>query len=158
MIEIKRFSELNTDIIDIIINKHFNHWSQYNNQMNIEDTTNKFKNIYAIDNNIPYGIAMFEDNKLIGFCVFKEHCLDHYLEYTPWISDVMIFDEYRGKGYGRKLIDYAKFELKNLGFDIAYLWTDKAPIFYEKIGFEYIKDVLKNDESGYGRLYSIKLK
>ena len=35
---------------------------------------------------------------------------------------------------------------------------DKAPSFYEKQGFKYIKDVLKNDESGYGRLYSIDIK
>ena len=35
---------------------------------------------------------------------------------------------------------------------------DKAPSFYEKQGFKYIKDVLKNDEIGYGRLYSIDIK
>ncbi len=155
--EIKRFSEIGESELDKIINKHFSHWSQYSEFMNIGETTNKFRNIYAKDNNIPFGIVMFDDNKLIGFCVFKGECLTKYPKFSPWISDVMIFDEFRGMGYGRKLIDYAKNELKNLGYDKAYLWTDKAPIFYEKLGFTYVQDVLKNDESGYGRLYSIKL-
>lgn len=155
--EVKKFSEISESDLDKIINKHFSHWSQYSEMMNIEDTTNKFKNIYAVDNNIPYGIAMYDNGNLVGFCVFKEECLINYPEYTPWISDVMIFDEYRGVGNGRKLIEFAKNELKKLGFDKAYLWTDKAPAFYEKIGFTYVQEVLKNDESGYGRLYSIEL-
>ncbi len=155
--EIKKFSELNDSDLERIINKHFNHWSQYSALMNFDDTNNKFRNIYAINNDIPYGIAMYDNDLLIGFCVFKETCLDKYPEYTPWISDVMIFDDYRSKGYGRKLIELAKNELKEKGFKKAYLWTDKAPAFYEKIGFVYVKDVLKNDESGYGRLYSIDL-
>ncbi len=154
---IKKFSEISEEDLDKIINKHFSHWSQYSEMMRLDDTTNKFKNIYAVDDDIPYGIAMYDDNKMIGFCVFKEHCLDKYPEFTPWISDVMIFDDFRGNGYGRKLISYAKNELKSRGFDKAYLWTDKAPVFYEKIGFKYVQDVLKNDESGYGRLYCIDL-
>ena len=44
-----------------------------------------------------------------------------------------------------------------MGYDKDYLWTDKAPKFYEKIGFIYVKDVLKNDKTGYGRLYCINL-
>ncbi len=154
---IKKFSEISEEDLDKIINKHFSHWSQYSEMMRLDDTTNKFKNIYAVNDDIPYGIVMYDNDKMIGFCVFKDHCLDKYPEFTPWISDVMIFDDYRGNGYGRKLISYAKHELKSRGFNKAYLWTDKAPVFYEKIGFKYVQDVLKNDESGYGRLYSIDL-
>lgn len=155
--EIKRFSEISESDLERIVNKHFTHWSQYSEFMNLEDTTNKFKNIYTDDTSIPYGLAMYDEDKLIGFCVLKDQCLINYPEFNPWISDVMIFDEYRGLGNGRKLIELAKEELKKLGFTKVYLWTDKAPIFYEKIGFTYAQDVLKNDESGYGRLYSIEL-
>ena len=149
----KKFSELTEEELMKIINKHFNHWSQYSSMMNYEVTKDKFINIYAKDNNIPFGIAMFNENNLIGFLVFKETCLEKYPEYTPWISDVMIFDDYRNKGYGRKMIDNALNILKDLGYNKAYLWTDKAPIFYEKIGFAYVHDVEKN-EGGIGRLYS----
>ena len=47
--------------------------------------------------------------------------------------------------------------VKELDYEKAYLWTDKAPAFYEKIGFNYEHEVEKN-EGGTGRLYSKKIK
>lgn len=154
---IKRFSELNNSELEKIINKHYNHWVQFSPTMDFETTNNKFKNIYAKDDNIPFGIAMLENNQLIGFLVFKSQCLEKYPQYTPWISDVMIFDNFRKHGYGTKMIDEALTILKNLGYNKAYLWTDQAPIFYEKIGFTYEGEVEKN-EGGFGRLYSKEIK
>lgn len=154
---VKRFSELDEKDLDKIIDKHFSHWSQYSELMTLENTQYKFKELYAKNKDIPYGIALIDNDDIIGFCVLKIDNLKFYPEYNPWISDVMIFDSYRGKGNGVKLINAAKKELKKHNYDKAYLWTDKAPVFYEKQGFKYIKDVLKNDESGYGRLYSIEL-
>ncbi len=150
--EIKKFSELTVDILETIINKHYTHWSQFSPQMDFETTNDKFKNIYAKSNGIPFGIAMFDDNKLIGFCTLKMENLKKYPEIYPWISDVMIFDEFRGKGYGRMLIDAALQELLYLGYDKTYLWTDQAPDFYKKIGFTYLKEVEKN-EGGFGQLF-----
>lgn len=153
---IKRFSELDKDTLDKIINKHFNHWSQYSSKMQIDLTREKFLG-YASDDVIPFGIAMFDKDNLIGFLVFKETCLEKYPQYTPWISDVMIFDEYRGLGYGRMLISEAKVVLKDMGFNKAYLWTDKAPGFYKKIGFKY-EHIVEKNEGGEGELFSIDLK
>lgn len=153
----KKFNELKKYELEKIINKHYNHWSQFNSNMDFNATKNKFENIYAKDNNIPFGIAMFENNELVGFLVFKYNCLEKYPQFTPWISDVMIFDEFRNQGYGTKMIDEALVILKELGYEKAYLWTDKAPVFYEKIGFDYEGEIEKN-EGGTGRLYSKKTK
>lgn len=155
---VKKFCELTEQELDKIIDKHFSHWSQYSKLMTLKDTTYKFKEIYAKNIVIPYGIALFDKDEIIGFCILKFEDLKFYPEYNPWISDVMIFDQYRGKRNGIKLINAAKEELNKLKYTKAYLWTDKAPVFYEKQGFKYIKDVLKNDKSGYGRLYSIDIK
>ena len=124
--------------------------------MTFENTNDKFKKIYTL-NKLPYGIAMLEDDSLIGFCILKDFDLKEYPDITPNICDVMIFDEYRSQGYGTKLVEFARNELKKLGYNKAFLWTDKAPKFYEKLGFTYVQDVLKNDKSGYGRLYSIDI-
>ena len=153
----KKFNDLNTEELNKIINKHYSHWIQYSPTMDFNATKDKFENIYAKDDNIPFGIAMFKNDELIGFLVFKYNCLEKYPQYTPWISDVMIFDEFRKQGYGKKMIEAALSVLKQLGYDKAYLWTDKAPVFYEKIGFTYEHEVEKN-EGGIGRLYSKKIK
>ena len=154
--EIKKFNELNEEELDKIIDKHFSHWSKYSPLMTLDTTIDKIKNVYT-SNELPYGIAMLENNDIIGFCMLKEFDLKEYPDITPNICNIMIFDKYRNQGYGTKLVEYAKNELKKLGYNKAYLWTDKAPKFYEKIGFTYVKDVIKNDKTGYGRLYMINI-
>jgi len=151
----KTFSQLTEEQLQKIINKHYNHWVQFSPTMDFESTKNKFENIYAKDDTIPFGVTMFNGNNLIGFLVFKHNCLEKYPQYTLWISDVMIFDEFRNQGYGTKLINKALNILKELGYDVAYLWTDQAPGFYEKLGFTYEHEIEKN-EGGMGHLYSKK--
>ena len=119
--------------------------------MTKETTTYKFKELYTKDE-LPFGIAMLDKENIIGFCVFKIENLKKYPEITPWISDVMIIEEYRKKGYGRLLIQTGEKILKELGYNKVYIWTDQAPEFYKKLGFIYKQEVEKN-EGGYGRLF-----
>lgn len=32
-----------------------------------------------------------------------------------------------------------------MGYTKVYLWTEEIPEYYERLGFHYIKDILKND-------------
>lgn len=153
---IKRFKELTDSELDMLIDIHFNHWHQFNPKMVKENTIYKFKELYIKDK-MPFGIALInDDDNIVGFCTFKKENLEKYQEYTPWISDVMILEKYRHKGYGRILIKEAENILKSLGYKEAYLWTDQAPEFYKKLGFTYKQKVLK-DEGGYGELFYKKL-
>ena len=43
-----------------------------------------------------------------------------------------IASEYRGKGYGKQLLQYGEIILKELGYNTIYVWTDQAPDFYKK--------------------------
>lgn len=153
--EIKKFNELSQKQIEKIARKHYSHWSQYSELMRYDETLRKFEMVYT-NKTLPYGISLVENEDIIAFCVLKSYDLDICPEINSWISDVMIFDNYRNMGYGRKLIKFALEELEKLGFEEAYLWTDKAPLFYQKLGFTYVKKVLKNDKSGYGKLYKIR--
>ena len=151
MFSIKYFKDLSENQLEIIIKEHFNHWVKYNPLLQIENTSFKFNKLYC-GVELPFGIALFCDDKLVGFCVLKKENLKKHLDISPWISDVMIFEKYRHKGYGRKLIEYAEKVLKNLGYKKIYVWTDQAPDFYKKLGFIYEKQVEKN-EGGFGELY-----
>ncbi len=41
----------------------------------------------------------------------------------------MILEQYRGKGYGKLLLNYGEQILKDLGYKTIYVWTDQAPDF-----------------------------
>ncbi len=149
---VKKFKDLEEKDLKEIINAHFNHWSKYSPKMRMEDTEYKFKKLYTTDE-FPFGIALFDDlDNVVGFCVFKIKNLEKYPEIYPWVSDVMIFEKYRGKGYGRKLIEFAEKVLKEEGYKTVYIWTDQVPEFYKKLGYTYKQKVEKN-EGGYGELF-----
>lgn len=150
--KIKKFSELTDNELNYIIDTHFNHWIKFNPKMIKENTIYKFTKLYTTDE-LPFGIALIDDwDNMVGFCVFKIENLKKYPEIFPWLSDVMIFENYRGRGYGKILLQYGEKILKELGYDTIYVWTDQAPDFYKKLGFTYKQEVEKN-EGGYGQLF-----
>ena len=150
--KIKKFSELTEDELNLIIDVHYSYWVKFNSKMVKEDTVYKFSQLYTT-NDLPFGIALMDDsNNIIGFCVFKIENLKKYPEIYPWLSDVMILEQYRGHGYGKLLLQYGEKILKEKGFKKIYVWTDQVPDFYKKLGFIYKQEVEKN-EGGYGYLF-----
>lgn len=150
--KIKKFSELNNEELNSIIDIHYNYWKKFNPKMVRENTEYKFLELYT-KNELPFGIALLDENdNIIGFCVFKLENLKKYPDIYPWLSDIMILEEYRGRGYGRILISKGEEILKELGYEKVYIWTDQVPDFYKKLGYKYKLRVEKN-EGGYGELF-----
>lgn len=150
-LSVKKFKELTKVQLKMLAEVHFNHWVKFNPKMDFETTLNKFQFLYTTDN-LPYGLALFENNEIVGFFVLKKENLKKYPNIFPWLSDVMIIEKYRGKGYGKILIEQAENILTSDGFSKVYVWTDQAPEFYKKLGFVYQQEVEKN-EGGFGQLF-----
>ena len=150
--KVKKFNQLTEEELNYIIDIHYNHWVKFKPKMVKENTIYKFTKLYTRDE-LPFGIAVIDDkDKLVGFCVFKIENLKKYPEIFPWLSDVMIFEKYRGKGYGKVLLQYGEKILKEFGYNTIYVWTDQVPDFYKKLGFTYKQEVEKN-EGGFGQLF-----
>lgn len=150
--KVKKFNQLAEEELNYIIDIHYNHWVKFNPKMVKENTIYKFTKLYTRDE-LPFGIALIDDkDNIVGFCVFKIENLKKYPEIFPWLSDVMIFEKYREKGYGKVLLQYGEKILKEFGYNTIYVWTDQAPDFYKKLGFTYKQEVEKN-EGGFGQLF-----
>ena len=150
--KVKKFNQLTEEELNYIIDIHYNHWVKFNPKMVKENTIYKFTKLYTRDE-LPFGIALIDDkDNIVGFCVFKIENLKKYPEIFPWLSDVMIFEKYRGKGYGKVLLQYGEKILKEFGYNTIYVWTDQVPDFYKKLGFTYKQEVEKN-EGGFGQLF-----
>lgn len=150
--KVKKFNQLTEEELNNIIDIHYNHWVKFNPKMVKENTIYKFTKLYTRDE-LPFGIALIDDkDNIVGFCVFKIENLKKYPDIFPWLSDVMIFEKYRGKGYGKVLLQYGEKILKEFGYNTIYVWTDQAPDFYKKLGFTYKQEVEKN-EGGFGQLF-----
>ena len=152
MLRLTKFKNISEQDLDKIINKHYTHWKQFSDEIDLEDTIYKFKKLYTNDKVLPIGYACYDENTLIGFCTLRTESLKKYTQFTPWIYSVMIFDEYRKNGYGSKMLKLVSHEAQKLGYTKIYLWTDQAPEFYEKNDFSFLQLVEKDDGS-YGKMY-----
>ncbi len=55
----------------------------------------------------------------------------------PWVCALFIDEEERGNAYGATLLDRAKHDAKQFGYDPLYLCTEHIG-YYEKYSFKYI--------------------
>ena len=87
----------------------------------------------------PYYCAVY-DKKIIGNLVINKS-RDEDKPNTGEIIAFYLIEEFWGKGYGRKMMDYAIETLKNMGYNEIILWVleenHRARKFYEKCGFVF---------------------
>ena len=91
-----------------------------------------------------YYCVMYEE-KMIGFITIN-------INYEDNIWAIYLLEEFRGKGYGKIMLDFAVNELKNIGQKEIALWVFeeniKARFFYEKNNFKFSG---KKREMEYGK-------
>jgi len=151
--KINLFTELTEEQVKFIAESNYNYWKNFNPALDYNESTG---NILAMKNNaneLPIGIALIDDDKIVGFCTLRENRLKNHLDINPWLCNVMIFEEFKGKGYAKAMINFACEKFKNFGYSKIYVWTDQAPEFYEKLGWTYEGKITKN-EGGEGELFS----
>ena len=82
------------------------------------------------------------DKEIVGFVNFGKSSDIEYQDCGE-IFSLYIISKYKGNGFGRKLVEVAKEELKNMGYNkmiIACLKGNPSNEFYKHIGGVYIKD------------------
>lgn len=87
------------------------------------------------------------DNKIIGWVYFTLDTNNY--ENTAEVHSLYVMDPYQGKGYGKKLLDFAFAVIKNRDINkvlIGCLDGNKSNEFYQHIGGHYIASRLFRDE------------
>lgn len=98
---------------------------------------------------------LVEGKKLVSFITLSERdCISaDACEYTPWMGFFHTAPEYRGRRYGKRLVDHICAAARNDGYRFIYVATDHVGL-YEKYGFEYLKnykDIWGEDSRVYKR-------
>ena len=109
---------------------------------NEEERAKKSYNEFDENDNNQFVLEV--DNKIVGFVNFGITNDEEY-QNCGEIFALYIISKYKGNGFGRKLVEAAKKELKNMGYDkmiIACLKGNPSNDFYKHIGGVYVKDGL----------------
>ncbi len=82
--------------------------------------------------------GMDEEKEILGFYQLVSHeSVTRFSDLSPFISAVYVDERLRGCGFGKLILDHAKYEAAGLGFGKVYIATDHIG-FYEKYGFREI--------------------
>jgi len=94
-------------------------------------------NKLAIENGVkcnynPFTFVAKENNELLGFITGHSYYKEVY------IADLIVFEQYRNKNIGSKLMKAVEEYFKDKGFENINLTTHsfQAPEFYKKCGFQ----------------------
>lgn len=75
----------------------------------------------------------YEDSAHVGIIGLEKH------DGIGLLRSLVVIQDYRNKGYGRKICNSLIEHAKSLGIDELYLLTQTARKFFEKIGFSVVK-------------------
>ncbi len=90
------------------------------------------------NNRLPITYVAIENNECIGTASLFVNDLTTRMDLSPWLASLVVGHDYRNKGVGEKLINYALNEAKSLGYEKVFLKTENKGSFYSKRGWKYI--------------------
>ena len=130
------------DDLDELMDMTYEEWGMFFRSSK-QNKIDRIKASILNGDEFPKVYVLKKDEKLIGSFTIKDKDLDN-CDLSPFVVCVLIKKEYRGKGYGKILLDYIR-EITDDNYNQMYL-TTKLNGFYEKIGFKFVDNVNHNGE------------
>ena len=104
---------------------------------------------------IPQWYIMLNENEIIGGLGVIENDFHKRKDLSPNICAFYVEKDYRYKGIARKMLDFVRKDLHNLGCQELYLITEHTD-FYEKCGWEFLC-MVEEDNRHMTRMYHTSL-
>lgn len=89
---------------------------------------------------LPQTYTIWLENQLVGMYQFSLHDLDCRPDLYPWLCNVYLIPEVRGKGILYEVMAQVKQSMIQMGWSNLYLFTTHTGL-YEKLGWQFIEEI-----------------
>ncbi len=99
----------------------------------------------AVDDCIPVTMIAHKNGELFGSVTLKTHEGTDFPELSPWLAGVFVRPQFRGKGIGIGLVNYAE-QIARVRFGVTqlFLYTSSARKLYERLGYTIFSQTEKD--------------
>lgn len=136
-IEIKQITTRSDAFFEIC--KWFKSWWGKEEKLLPEETQAIMENSINVTE-FPRTYALFVDNKVVGVFQFTLFDLHVAPNIYPYLANVYVDENERGKGYSKYLLDGAVNIAKEIGLKKLWLFTSHVGL-YERYGFKFEREV-----------------
>ena len=113
---------------------HFNEWRQLYPQDTLDSFTADLENTMA-GGILPSTWLLMADGELLGSASILQQDLDSHPQLSPWLANVYIRADQRGRGLGRYLLEGVLQRARDAGLTSLYLFTEDQMALYQRLGF-----------------------
>ena len=93
---------------------------------------------------IPLCLVAMEQGELLGTVSIIYDDLPGYEHFNPWVASLFVLQRHRGKKIGSRLVRAAERLLIKNRVAEAYLFTESAGAFFEKLGWQVMEQAKAN--------------
>lgn len=137
--EIRKIQKTEQGLLDTITQWMYDWWGS--DMHRTYEEVKHFTEHSAEDDRLPHTYGLFVDEELVGVYQFRLDDLFVRPDIYPWLANVYVAKEHRGKGYGKALNESVlQMAKENLNYEEIYLYTHHVGL-YEKYGWEYVSQI-----------------
>lgn len=89
---------------------------------------------------IPKLLIALEDDAVVGSAALIAADMETHPELTPWLANVYVREDCRGRGLGRTLVRAIMAYARNTDALPLYLFTPDQSAFYERLGWSLMSE------------------
>ena len=118
-------------------------WQHLYGDWNCDAALREFESQRA-DGSLPLTLVALAREELLGAVSLVFDDLPGHENLNPWLASLLVLPGHRGEGAGSRLVQEAATLLARNGVSTAYLFTESARAFFERLGWRVMERTFCN--------------
>ncbi|WCE32469.1 GNAT family N-acetyltransferase [Vibrio sp. SCSIO 43137] len=117
---------------------HYNEWHSLYPESTFQEFVQDIEHCLN-EEAVPATRVLLDSDKVVGSASVLKQDMTTNQHLSPWLANVYISPEHRGKGLGSILIEQVMKQVQQTGIETLYLFTEDQACFYKRLGWQLLK-------------------